>query len=302
MYKVTVDGVEVRTSSLTQSAFRAAPCETVVCVTPKNLPQALVVYASERHSGLRVCGIADLSFLAEVADLRYLEVVEQPKFDPRPLDQLSNLRGLRVETPGAGLDFSCFPLLEVFVGDWHPANSNVGGCDELRRLHIWQYKPKSGDVRDFAGATRLEWLHLTQTGIQSLDGVENLEDLRYLEVAYAAKLQSLDALRFPAVAIRELGIEKAKQIASYEPIAAMRWLRRLQLFGCAPMPNLKWTKGLDRLDSFSFVETNVEDGDLSPLLELPLLRYAGTMDKKHYSHRQEALNQLLEERTKAAQH
>jgi hypothetical protein len=62
------------------------------------------------------------------------------------------------------------------------------------------------------------------------------------------------------------------------------------------MPNLRWTQGLNELDNFSFVETNVEDGNLSPLLELPKLRYVGTMDKKHYSHKFAALNALLEER------
>jgi len=62
------------------------------------------------------------------------------------------------------------------------------------------------------------------------------------------------------------------------------------------MPDLKWTRGMDRLDMFSFVETNVEDGDLSPLLELPTLRYVGTMDKKHYNYRFEEMNEILEQR------
>jgi hypothetical protein len=44
------------------------------------------------------------------------------------------------------------------------------------------------------------------------------------------------------------------------------------------------------------VETNVEDGDLSPLLQLPRLRYVGTMDKKHYNYKFDALNKLLLQR------
>jgi hypothetical protein len=53
---------------------------------------------------------------------------------------------------------------------------------------------------------------------------------------------------------------------------------------------------MNRLDQFSFVETNVEDGDLSPLLELPMLRYVGTMGKKHYNYKFEQINALLDER------
>jgi len=64
------------------------------------------------------------------------------------------------------------------------------------------------------------------------------------------------------------------------------------------MPDLQWTRGMNRLDQFSFVETNVEDGDLSPLLDLPRLRYVGTMDKKHYNYKFAKLNELLDERAR----
>jgi hypothetical protein len=66
------------------------------------------------------------------------------------------------------------------------------------------------------------------------------------------------------------------------------------------MPNLQWTKGMNYLDLFSFVETNAEDGDSSPLFELPPLRYVRTMDKKHYSHKFEAINEMLSRRRTTA--
>jgi hypothetical protein len=65
------------------------------------------------------------------------------------------------------------------------------------------------------------------------------------------------------------------------------------------MPDLTWTEGMNRLDLFSFVETNVEDGDLSPLLDLPMLRYVGTMDKKHYNYKFNRINELLDERLRS---
>ncbi len=291
-----LNGTEVCSSFLTQRSFRAAYCELLVSVTPANQSQALEAFHKEsRFSGLRVSGIADLSFLAH-SNLRYLEVVNQKRVNTRPLDGLSNLRGLRLETPGTGIDFSCFPELEVFVGDWHIDNSNVHCCKELRQLRVWQFKPRSLDLSDIANTTRLEWLQLAQTGIASLAGLETLEDLRYCEVAYAPKLESLDVLKSDRNEIRELSFAKAKKIASYEPIAALRHLRRLELSDCASMPDLKWTEGMDQLDIFSFVETNVEDGDLSPLLQLPKLRYVGTSNKKHYNYKFAAINEMLNQR------
>jgi hypothetical protein len=300
MQKLHLNDTEVCTSPLTQRSYRAAGCELLVCVTPQNRDAALKAFRDDPHSysGLHVSGIADVGFLADFSNLRYLEVVDQKKFDARQLAPLTNLRGLRLETPGAGIDFAWFPELEGFCGDWHADNINVRCCRELRHLRAWQFKPKSKNLADIAGATRLERLSLTQTNIATLDGLESLEDLRYLELAYALQLEPLEALARPGVDLREIEIAKAKKIASYRPLAEVRRLRRLKLSSCAPMADLTWTAGMNHLDFISFVETPVENGDLAPLLELPRLRYVGTMGKKHYNYKCDALNQVLQERTK----
>ena len=43
---------------------------------------------------------------------------------------------------------------------------------------------------------------------------------------------------------------------------------------------------MPKLEDFRFVDTNVIDGDLSPLIRL---KYAGFFDKKHYSHTREQI-------------
>lgn len=79
MNTLRLNDTEVRTSFLTQRSFRAAYCEFLVCVTPQNQSQTLKAFADKKSSfsGLHVAGIADLSFLADFPDLRYLEVVDQ---------------------------------------------------------------------------------------------------------------------------------------------------------------------------------------------------------------------------------
>ena len=297
MRKLRLDGVEIRDSYLTQRSYRAAYCDFLLPVTSKNKKNALEVFKREgefgKYRGLHVSGVADLSFLKDFPNLLYLEIADQKRVNPRHLDGLTNLRGLRLESPGAGIDFGCFPELEVFVGDWHVDNCNLHQCRELRQLRAWQFNPRSLDLSKLANIPRLEWLAITQTNIASLAGVEMLEDLRYLEVAYAPKLELLDALAFAEIGIRELSLGKAKKISSYRPIASISQLRRLKLSDCASMANLKWVAGMNRLDFFSFVETNVVDGDLTPLLSLPKLQYVGTMDKKHYNYKCNRLNEVL---------
>ncbi len=298
MQNLRLDKLEVATSFLSQRSFRAAPCDLLLSVTPKNKTAALAKFKKVGellgpYSGLRVSGIGDLSFLKEFPLLLYLEIVDQKRVNTRHLDCLENLRGLRLESPGAGIDFACFGELEVFIGDWHADHRNLEKCRELRRLQLWQFNPRSLDLSDLANITRLESLELVQTNIKTLAAVATLEDLRYLEVAYAPKLESLSALAIGGSGIRELSLAKAKKIEAYDPIASIGHLRRLKLSSCAPMQNLKWSAGLAKLDFFSFVETNVVDGDLSPLLSLPKLRYVGTMDKKHYNYKMQRLNEVL---------
>jgi protein phosphatase 1 regulatory subunit 7 len=306
MRNVLLDGVPVHVSFFLTNHYyyRAAPCTFLVSVREKNKKEAIADFRrldeQGQCDGLYVEGVADLSFLEECSDLRYLEVVEQKNVNTRYLDGLYNLRGLRLQSPGAGIDFACFEELEVFIGDWHIDNHNVDQARELRILSACQFKPRSCDLRVLAGLPRLERLDLTQTNITSLAGLETLEDLRYVDFAYAPKLESLDTLACPGIGIRELCLSHAKRISSYKPIASLSHLRRLQLSSCAPMADLRWTAGMNRLDMFTFVETNVEDGDLSPLLDLPALQSAHAMDKKHYNYKFRALNELLNQRRLAA--
>jgi hypothetical protein len=297
---LTLKGINVSTSALTQWAYRAAYCDLLLNITARNQSAALATFKKAGvfgdYSGLRISGVKDLGFLKDFPSLLYLEVLGPTPVNVRQLDVLTNLRGLRLESPGCGLDFACFKELEVFIGDWHVENCNVDKSQELRQLHIWHFKPRSRDLCEFAGVTRLEKLAITQTSIRSLYGLEMLEDVRTLDIAYAPKLETVSELATPDCGIRELSFENAKKIESYAPIASIPKLRRLMLTACASMKNLKWTAGMNRLDFFSFVDTNVVGGDLSPLLDLPKLRYAGTLDKKHYNYTSAALNQILDGR------
>lgn len=283
-------------------ARRAAPAEVLLKITPKTRKAALEAFRRAGplggdFRGFTISGLSDLSFLADFPDLLYLQIDgHKQRINPRQLDGLANLRGLKLTDPAGGIDFSCFPELESFWGDWHPDHKNIPTCRELRYLDVWHYNAPSQDLVKLVGLVRLEHLRIVQTNLTSLAGIEVLEDVRYLTVSHATRLESLDALAGHD-SIREIDFTTANRIQSYGPLAKIRRLRRLKLSRCAAMPNLKWLAGMENLDFFAFVDTNVVDGDLSPLLKLPRLRYVGTLDKKHYSHTSDDLNAELAKRT-----
>lgn len=295
---VTLNGMDACVGVSRLGHRRAAQCTLLYAVNAENRDAALANFRRVSdggvHHGLSIEGVADLGFLSEFPMLRYLEIRRVKGVLAESLRSLSNLRGLWIESPASGIDFGWFPWLEIFGGEWHRDHRNVGSAPELRRLCVHKFRPASRDLSEFAGAFRVEELELVETGIASLSGIEEMEDLRYVSVAYAPKLESLDALAARRLGVREIEIESARRIASYRPLAAIPRLRRLVLVKCANMPDLAWMRGMEYLDRFVFVESTVESGDLTPLLRLPRLREASLDDKRHYSHTSAELTAAIE--------
>lgn len=301
MKTLTLDGVSVTTSGLSHATYKAAPCGLLLNITPNNLDEGLHHFRKAgfagAYSGLCVSGVANLDFLEEFPDTLYLEVRNEKPTKTKALQALGNLRALYFESPATGINLSWFPELEVYSGGWHKEHINFDDHPRLRRLALRRFNPKSLDFSPLANNRRLERLEIIRSTASSLDGIETLEDLRILDLAYLSKLESLDALtKFQQAELRSLSIERAKNIKRYEPIASLTRLKDLKLSGCRPMHDLKWTRGMNWLEHFAFVETNVADGDLDPLLDLTRLRYIGTEDKRHYSHKMHEFIDLLANR------
>ncbi len=287
----------VVSSWLTQRTYRAASCGLLTLVSPEDLAQSLDFFrnCAGATSGIRASGFNDLSFLGHIDDLLYLEVVDCQGCDVSPLHQLRNLRGLRLENPGCGLDFSHFPRLEVFEGDWEKSNRNVSSCTELRTLRVWGLRSE-GDLQFLDALQKLEWLELVRPSIESLGGIERLEDLRVVKLFYPAKLKSIEALRDCTSRIRDFEMQNAKKVESYEPLGSLKGLRWLVLTACGPMDGLSWIRAAEELEFFSFVDTDIVDGDLRPILDLQRLRGVGTLDKRHYNIKFEELRSIVEAR------
>lgn len=293
-----IAGVPLKRSAFSTGSNRAAACWLLLDVRPETLGPALDLLAehgthNDLFSGLKITGLDELEFLHDYPLLLYLDGEGLSSKALRYVESLANLRGLRLDAPGSGIDLTCFPQLEEFVGDWHRDNTGAGHCGELRTLRAWGFRSAQTGLTSLADCARLERLWLVRPGIESIDGVEALEDLRYLDLSYAAKIEDLTPLAAPTVDLRELSLTNMKRISDYSPLASVHRLRRLKISKCAPMEDLAWTRGMDYLDFMSFVETNVLNGDLTPLLSLPLLRYAGAGNRRDYSHTDEDLNHLL---------
>ena len=71
------------------------------------------------------------------------------------------------------------------------------------------------------------------------------------------------------------------QIKNHEAVKTIKNLEVLKFNNCGTMPSIKFIKELPKLNTFTFVNTIVEDGDIKPCFDL---EFVGFSDTKHYSH------------------
>lgn len=289
MKEVRLNGVTVSPSYITQRAFEAAYCDFLLPITNENLEAQLDKFRREGthgvYRGLKLIGLEDISCVEEFPNILYLEVISPKAIDAKPLEKLRNLRGLLWEGGCKGIDFGNLKFLETFIGDWDKRNVGLSSCKELRTFRAWKYKSADSNLTDLKGLTRLERLCLTQTNISSLEGISELEDLRYLEVSYASQLADISALAHTGCRLRELELDRVKGVngKQYEYLSKLSMLRNLTITSCGDFENLNWLTELENLDKFNFYGTNIIDGNLEALDNLGSLSFTHFQDKKHFN-------------------
>jgi hypothetical protein len=236
--------------------------------------------------------LADLTFLTEFPDITDLTIVSPAScdFDLQPIRCLGSLRSLTVSAPTA-LSLGEFENLETARIGSHPGLSLIG-CKRLKVLSLGAYRPKSRDLRELPPLPELRELELTRPGITSLEGISKHPLLRQLEVAYGGRLEKLSGLEL-LKEFTALHLYSCKRVQGIEQLASLTGLRSLRLNSCGSIPSIGFLSGMSALEEFRFVNTNIEDGDLRPLLRL---KWVGFLAKKGYSHTPEQLDEVLREK------
>jgi hypothetical protein len=87
--------------------------------------------------------------------------------------------------------------------------------------------------------------------------------------------------------IEFLHINQSKKFKFTDELLELKKLKVLCINSCSPVDNLDFLKHFPNLIDFRFVDTNVLDGNLNPILEHPTIRTVGFLNKKHYNYKDE---------------
>ncbi len=231
-----------------------------------------------------------LDFLTQCPSLEKIWFSNSPIKDLSGLYDLSNLTHLGL--PYGKLDLSNLRHLKVLTGYWDRKITGLSYCTSLKEIHLEKYNPKSQDFSEIEGLDNLEEIYITYSNVSSLNGLKNLKKLKKMTLVYFRNLESIKDL---PVNLVELEMEGCKKIKDHDSISNLKKIESIKMHKCGDIPSLEFVKNMPSLKFFSFVETNVLDGNMSQLLESNL-EYAGFLQKRHYSHNSSEINEALKKK------
>jgi len=268
----------------------SAPFPRSIVIEPHRI-DACMEWALRNHSGriaispLGYSKLPDLSFLSRFPWVENLTIQNSEMIDISGVSTLGRLRYLQISgATKQPLELVNFPLLRELRVQWWPKLRLGDVLASLRVLSLSNYAPSSGDLTGLPEIPALDDLDLVQSHKLALSGIDRFPKIRRLTVAYFPRLVDLSPLTaFVDHALEILEFGNCPKLASHDQVRAIRSLRRLAFNRCGEIPSLSFLDDLQALESFSFVDTNIVDGDLTPCLRL---QFAGFFNKRHYSRRE----------------
>lgn len=163
-----------------------------------------------------------------------------------------------------------------------PKQVQLEGGAEKQYFYIDGFKPKSNSLTDLVGVEGAVYLELIHSNILGFDGIGAFGPIRRLEVHHCVKLEDSAGLLELQQNLEWLHINTSRKF-SFLDIHLLKNLKVLCLNSCGALESLKFLRKLPNLLDFRFVDTNVLDGDLTPLIEHPSLVTVGFQNKRHYN-------------------
>ncbi|WP_231887801.1 hypothetical protein [Fictibacillus phosphorivorans] len=167
--------------------------------------------------------------------------------------------------------------------------------ENIEYLTLWHYKKnKVGSFVEIP--ENVLYLELNWSNIQDFLGIEKMKKLKRLELHYCTKLQNDNGLSGLTDTLEHLHINQSKKFVPSDELYSLKNLRVLCLNSCGFLENLNFLYQFPNLIDFRFVNTNVLDGDLTPILNHPTIRSVSYLNKRHYNIKDDKMYALLNDK------
>lgn len=162
---------------------------------------------------------------------------------------------------------------------------------------IWHLKEGLNSFVNLTENEKLLYLELNWANIKNFEGIEKFKNLKRLELHYCVKLENDIGLSKLKDSLEFLHINTSKKFIFTNEILQLKKLKVLCLNTCGPIENLDFLKNFPNLIDFRFVDTNIKDGNMKPILEHKCIRSVGFLNKRHYNYKDDQVKIELESKS-----
>ncbi|WP_133125888.1 hypothetical protein [Thalassospira marina] len=233
----------------------------------------------------------DISFIEKLKDIGLLsmEIFAWSVRDLTPLTFFPGLEVLGIQCDFVKApDFSNFSQLRILKLIWRPKATTVFYCSSLEEINIVNFPDE--DLGKLSGMTELKRLQLTSRKLLSLSGIEFLEKLQVFDGAYCTKLRGLAGLE-KCKNIQVVELQACRKICDVSELGELNNLKDVFLIDCGKIGSLQSLDNCGNLENLFFPgDTNILDGELTALFEMPKLKKLTFANRRHYSHKREQFN------------
>jgi hypothetical protein len=141
---------------------------------------------------------------------------------------------------------------------------------------------------------RLLYLDMSLANIKDFSGIDRFKNLKRLELHHCVKLENDKGLGQLGDKLEFLHINLSKKFKFTDELLRLKKLKVLRLNTCGQLDNLDFLNNFPNLIDFRFVDTNVLDGNLKPIIDHPTIRTVGFINKRHYNYRDDKIKLELE--------
>lgn len=174
---------------------------------------------------------------------------------------------------------------KIYVQDFKEKTSfgNQNNIDKAQYVFLNHLNREKNQFLSLLPSDNILYLALTWANIKDFQCIQNFKALKRLETHYCVKLETDKGLGVLNDSLEFLHINQSKKFVFSDELLQLKKLKVLCLNACAPVENLNFLKHFPQLIDFRFVDTNILDGNLKPIIEHPTIRTVGFLNKKHYN-------------------
>ena len=229
--------------------------------------------------------IQNLNFLKEVSFIEKFSINDPMNLDIADLYALENLKYLTISVTDKKqyLDYTQFKNLEYLSIDWYNHFPDLTENINLKELSIWKFRPKHKSFDGLKLPLDLENFQITESNVLNFNGL-NLRNLISFEGHYCSKLENFEGLEGISNNLNILVLDYCRKLVDYEKLDTCKDLQKLILGNCGDIPSLSWLKSLHKVKHFSFWNTKLIDGDVSPCFGID---YVSFKNSKSYNYKEE---------------